>query len=316
MTVTALNLKVAVEAAISSNTRALDLPQKQQEGLAYHLLRTRFQPFFEGAVKQLMACPQSELKTVVGRLVDYRTRLVSGALKVDEGKLQALRSSFLNVIRDEAFMRTRPENSERFCSVHTAKGRTDEGMPGIRAAFAELSAICGSFTPVMEGSRYDSAEMTMYENDERMLIDPMCATEVLDLLRNARIGVDFGQRVAEQLRGWQDALDALVKHKNFTRTPGGFMPHMDRLLTARFLRQQIHWARQERAVAHEYTIRGDRIVVPAIERTRTVLPPVTIYVVTKGWTVVDSGMIDAVDHATLELKLKAQFGEDIQVFSR
>lgn len=313
---TALNLKNAVEAALSSNTRALDLPRKQQEGLAYQLLRTRFQPFFEGAVKQLMACPQSELKTVIGRLVDYRTRLLASALKVPEEKLQALRYSFMNVLRDEAFMRSRPESTERFCSVHTAKGRTDEGMPGIRAAFAEISEICGSFTPITAESRYDNAEATLYENDERLLIDPMCATETQDLLRQARIGVNFGQSVPEQLRGWQDALDALVKHSNFTRTPGGFMPHLDRLLTARYLRTQLHRARQERVSAHEYSIRGDRVSVPAISRAAAPLPAVTIYVVTRGWTVLDSGMIDATDHATLELNLKAQFGEDIQVFSR
>ena len=310
----ALNITHALEAARTLDPHVLSLPKKQLEGVAYRVLRTRFKAFFESAVKQLMAAPSTEAKTVLGRLVDYRTRIVASQQGIAEELLQDFRYALMNVIRDEAFMNSRPEDPAKFCSVHVAKGRTDEGMPGIKRALAELDDICHSVSPVFAESRVDQATASQYANDERRLIAQETEHEVHQLLRVAGVHVNFGETPADQLRGWKEALDVLTTHKHFKHVTGGVSFHLDRLKTARSLRQQLFAAQQERVVAHQYHVHGDNVRVPRIAE-RTPLGDVTLYVVTRGWSLFASGMVGKTDRNDLENQLKEEHGEDVQVFT-
>ncbi len=311
---TALNITAALEAARTLDPHVLSLPKKQLEGIAYKILRSRFKPFLESAVKELIAAPQTEAKAVLGRLIDYRTRVVASQQKVAEELIQDFRYALMNVIRDEAFMRGRPENPEKFCSVHVAKGRIDEGMPGIKRALAELDDICHSVTPVFAESRVNQATASQSSNDDRRLIALETELEVQQLLRTARVHLNFGETPTDQLRGWTEALRVLTTHKHFAYMTGGFVPHFDRLKTARSLRLQLFAAQQERIVAHQYRVHGDDVRVPRIAE-RNPLSDVTLYVVTRGWTTIASDMIAKIDRSDLEAQLKEEHGEDIQVFT-
>ncbi|MBZ9714961.1 hypothetical protein [Deinococcus multiflagellatus] len=303
---TTFNLPTAVSIAYTLDNTLATLPMVQLEGLSLKVIRHKFREWFEATVKKLMVTEnEQDKKSLLGSAVDYRTRAAVWTLKkernleFDEEFVANFRYAIMNVLRDEAFARSNPD--ERFASPHVVKGREDEQQVLVFRAMDEIDDITKSYSPVYRGSKFSEANQSQYANDAKELIAPEVEGEVDRLLRLARLNIGHGETPAEQLQTLQRAHELLTTHKvwnDILKTPAD---HLDRLKLALSLESQLAAAQSDRVKAHQYQIAGDDVVVPRIaphsvpgvDKVERLYQRTFCFVITEGWDFVESGYVYA-----------------------
>lgn len=305
MTTATFNLAAAIAIAYKLDPTLTSLPKAKLEGLSLKVIRHKFGEWFNTTVSTLMAVEnEQEKKSLLGSAVDYRTRAARWTLKemgleFDEDFITRFRYAIMNCIRDEAYARSNP--SDRFTSPHVVKGREDEQQVLVLQALEELDEVTRSYTPVYRESKFEEASGGLYANDSKELIAAETEAEVDRLMRLAGIAIGNGETVAERLQNLHRCHDVLTTHKlwkDVLKTPG---EHLDRLKLALSLNTQLHTAVSDRVKAHQYVIAGDEVVVPRIAAHS--VPSVDAvggsykrtycFVLTQGWSFVESGYVTA-----------------------
>ena len=306
MTTATFNLTSAIAIAHKLDNNLAGLPKEKLEGVSLKIIRHKFGEWFDATVSKLMETEnEQERKTLLGAAVDYRTRAVRWNLKKElnlefkEDFITLFRYAIMNCIRDEAF--ARKTSSDRFTSPHVVKGREDEQQVLVLQAMDEIDEITKSFSPVYRDSKLKEAGESQYANDSKELIAADTELEVDRLLKLARLSIGNGETPAEQLQSLLRTHDALTTHKlwkDVLKTPA---EHLDRLKLALSLESQLSSAQSERVTAHQYVIAGDEVVVPRIathtvpskDAVRAMYKRTYCYVITQGWTFVESGYVTA-----------------------
>ncbi|ABW34990.1 hypothetical protein Dgeo_2947 (plasmid) [Deinococcus geothermalis DSM 11300] len=326
MTTATFNLAAAIAIAYKLDPTLTSLPKAKLEGLSLKVIRHKFGEWFNTTVSTLMAVEnEQEKKSLLGSAVDYRTRAVRWNLKkemdleFDEDFITRFRYAIMNCIRDEAYARINP--SDRFTTPHVVKGREDEQQVLVLQAMDEIDKVTRSYSPVYRDSKLKEARESQYANDSKALVDAETEAEVDRLLKLARLSIGNGETPAEQLQSLLRTHDALTTHKlwkDVLKTPA---EHLDRLKLALSLEAQFASAQSERVTAHQYVIAGDEVVVPriaahsvpSVDSVGTLHKRTYCYVITEGWSLVESGYVTAGsfdDARALTLALYSNLPED------
>lgn len=308
MTTTAtFNLAAAIAIAYKLESSLTSLPKEKLEGICLKVIRHKFGGWFNTTVSKLMELEDEQArKKFLGSAVDYRTRAARWTLKkeldleLDEDFITRFRYAIMNCIRDEAYARINP--SDRFTTPHVVKGREDEQQVLVLRALDELDEVIGSFSPVYRESKFEEAEGSQYANNSLELVAAETELEVDRLMRLAGIvAIGNGETVAEQLQNLHRCHDALTTHKlwkDVLKTPA---EHLDRLKLALSLKSQLAAAQEDRVTAHRYVIAGDEVVVPriaahsvpSVDSVGGIYKRTYCFVLTQGWSFVESGYIAA-----------------------